>query len=335
VTIFGPDISSYEAGLDLSRLTDAAFVLAKVTEGTYYTDADFPGWRTQAARISKPLFWYHFLSGEDATAQADHTAGALGATTLPGMLDCEPEGKFAPTLAQIIAYVKAAHAVGLNLRLVYLPHWYWVRMGSPNLSELAALGVSLVSSAYPGGSGTAAQLYPGDGAAGWLPYGGMTPLIYQFTNQASDGGQRIDFNAFRGTFAALLDALTPAPNPTPGPNTNPSEEDLMPAFATGQINAGTDAETVILPPPANFGSAGWGDVWFSLGCDFGDAHVRVAAWTHGSGWTIVNDVLVQQHGDRINPFGGKLPTAVQKISVKRLAGTENLPMSYLIEATHR
>ena len=221
MTIFGPDISSYEAGLDLSRLTDAAFVLAKVTEGTYYTDADFPGWRAQAARISKPLFWYHFLSGENATAQADHTAAALGPTALPGMLDCEPEGKFSPTLAQIVAYVRAAHAVGLNLRLVYLPHWYWEQMGSPDLSELAALGVHLVSSAYPGGSGTAAQLYPGDGAAGWNSYGGMTPLLYQFTDKASDGGQQVDFNAFRGSIGQLAAYLTD-PTTNPGGSTVPN-----------------------------------------------------------------------------------------------------------------
>lgn len=207
MTIFGPDISSYEASLDLSRLADAAFVIAKVTEGTYYTDADFPGWRAQAAQVGKPFVWYHFLSGEDATAQAKHTAANVGSTTLPGMLDCEPEGKFAPSLAQIIAYVKAAHAVGLNLRLVYLPHWYWQQMGSPDLSELAALGVHLVSSAYPGGSGLAASLYPGDGAAGWQPYGGMAPLLYQFTDKASDGGQQIDFNAFRGSLAELIAVL--------------------------------------------------------------------------------------------------------------------------------
>lgn len=206
-TIFGPDISSYEAGLDLSRLPDAAFVIAKVTEGTYYTDADFPGWRAQAVRIGKPFIWYHFLSGEDAAAQAKHTAANVGPTSLPGMLDCEPEGKFAPSLAQIIAYVKAAHAIGLKLRLVYLPHWYWQQMGSPDLSELAVLGVHLVSSAYPGGSGAAAQLYPGDNAAGWNSYGGMTPALYQFTDKASDGGQQVDFNAFRGSLSELVAVL--------------------------------------------------------------------------------------------------------------------------------
>lgn len=208
MAIFGPDISSYQSGLTLANLADAAFVIAKVSEGTYYADPDFAGWRAQAAQIGKPFVWYHFLSGQDATAQAAYTKAKLGsATSLPGMLDSEPEGSFKPSLAQIIAYVRAAHAAGLNLRLVYLPHWYWEQIGSPDLSELASLGVHLVSSAYPGGTGSAAGLYPGDGAAGWQPYGGMTPLLYQFTNQASDGGQLLDFNAFRGTLAELESLL--------------------------------------------------------------------------------------------------------------------------------
>lgn len=207
MTIFGPDISSYQAGLDLSRLAAASFVIAKTTEGTYYTDADYQGWRLQAARLGKPFVWYHFLSGESAAGQAAHTAANVGDPGLPGMLDAEPAGSFSPTLAQILAYIDAAHAAGLNLRLVYLPYWYWQQIGSPDLSPIAARGVQLVSSAYPGGPGGPAALYPGDVAAGWQAYGGMTPVLYQFTNQASDGGQPLDYNAFRGSVAGLQQIL--------------------------------------------------------------------------------------------------------------------------------
>jgi hypothetical protein len=204
MTILGPDISSYQAGLDLSRLAAAAFVIAKTTEGTYYTDPDFEGWRRQAASLGKPFIWYHFLSGENAHAQAAHTANAVpDHGDLPGMLDAEPAGSFSPTLAQMIAYIDAAHDAGLNLRLIYLPRWYWQRIGSPSLTPLADRGLALVSSAYPGGTGTPAALYPGDGAAGWQTYGGMTPALYQFTNQATDGGMPLDYNAYRGDLAGL------------------------------------------------------------------------------------------------------------------------------------
>jgi lysozyme len=328
MTIFGPDISSYQNGLVISRLANASFVLAKTTEGTFYTDADYQTWRQQTENLGKPFVWYHFLSGEDAAAQARHTLANVGDNRLPGMLDAEPAGSFSPSLAQMIAYVDAAHAVGLNLRLVYLPRWYWQQIGSPSLSALANRGLSLVSSSYPGGSGSAPSIYPGDGAAGWQAYGGMAPLLYQFTNQASDGGQLLDYNAFRGSVAELAAALA-------GPTTTPPEDDDVPAFATGEIKPGQGVVTIVCPPPANFGTAGWGNVWFTLGADFGEAHVRVAIFTHGQGWShIYDDVVVRATDDRVNPFGGPLPTGVQKISVSRGANP-NVPVAYLIEAAHR
>jgi hypothetical protein len=336
MTIYGTDISSYQGGLDLSRLASASFVIAKTTEGTYYTDPDYQGWRRQAASLGKPFLWYHFLSGEDPHAQAQHTLSNVGDSALPGMLDAEPAGSFSPSLAQMVAYVDAAHAAGLNVRLVYLPRWYWQQIGSPSLSAFADRGVQLVSSSYPGGSGDAPAIYPGDGAAGWQSYGGMTPLLYQFTNQASDGGQLLDYNAYRGSVAQFAaDLQMPAPSSAPPTSSSDPEDDEMPSFATGEIKPGAGTVTMLCPPPANIGAAGWGNAWFSLGSDFNDAHVRVAGYVHGIGWTIFNDVAVPHAGDRVNPWNGPLPTGIQKISVVRLAGSENVPLSYLIEAAHR
>jgi hypothetical protein len=217
VTIFGPDISSFQNGLDLGHLGAASFVIAKTTEGTYYTDDDYQGWRRQAAGLGLPFVWYHFLSGQDAHAQVAHTLANVGDASLPGMLDVEPEGSFSPTLAQAIAYIDAAHGAGLNLKLIYLPRWYWQQLGSPDLSPLATRGLSLVASSYPGGTGSPGQLYPGDSAPGWQAYDGMTPLLYQYTNQASDGGKPLDYNAFRGSqpqLLAYLGASSPAPSTT-------------------------------------------------------------------------------------------------------------------------
>lgn len=328
-TCYGPDISSYQAGLVLAHLVDDAFVIAKATEGTGYTDADFVGWRAQAAALSRLFIWYHFLSGAPAAAQAAHTAAVVDSTTQPGMLDAEPTGDFRPTLAQIYAYIDAAHAAGLTLRLCYLPRWYWEELGSPDLSGLAERGVHLVASQYPGGDGNPTALYPGDDSAGWEEYGGQVPLILQYTDRAADGGQDIDYNAFRGTAAELAAAVAPVPT------TTSTEDDDMPAFTQGVIEPGEGAVTMVLVPPANFGTAGWGDVWFSLGADFGTAHVRVAIFTHGAGWShIYEDVVVDAAADRVNPFGGPLPTAVQKISVTR-KDNPNVPLGYLVEAAHR
>jgi len=326
--IFGPDISSFQSGLVLSRLMDASFVIAKTTEGTYYTDADYQGWRAQAAKLQKRFLWYHFLSGERAAAQAAHTAANVGDLALPGMLDAEPEGPYSPSLAQIVDYIDAAFAAGLNLRLLYLPRWYWERIGSPDLSEISARCVHLVSSQYPGGTGAPHTIYPGDGAAGWESYGGMTPLIYQFTNQASDGGQPLDYNAFKGTTAQFDAAMAPRVS-----TTTPTEDENMPAFATGTVEPGEGAVTVVLPPPANGGTARWGKVWFSLGCTNGDAGVHVVGYVDGQGWSHdYPSVVVPDHGDRFNPFGGPLPAGIQKIKITR-TGNPTVPLAWLIEAT--
>jgi hypothetical protein len=251
MTVFGTDISSFQHGLDLSRLAEASFVIAKTTEGTYYTDADYQGWRQQAARLGKLFTWYHFLSGEDVHAQAAHCLANVGDKSLPGMLDVEPAGNYTPTLAQALAFVDAAHAAGLNLRLMYLPRWVWQQMGSPDLSGLTARGVYLVSSAYPGGTGSPSHLYPGDAAAGWGGYGGLTPLLYQFTNQASDGGQPLDYNAFRGSvqqLAAYLKTTTPA-SATGGTDVILTPEDI--AAVAKAVNEYSEAPVTINGKPFN------------------------------------------------------------------------------------
>jgi hypothetical protein len=131
-----------------------------------------------------------------------------------------------------------------------------------------------------------------------------------------------------------VDDLNPSLSTSPAPS-HSTQEDNMPAFSEGQLRDGDGAVTVICVPPANFGSAGWGNVWFSLGSDFEDADVRVAIYTHGAGWSEIDqDIKVTAAGDRVNPHGGPLPTAVQKISVRRVTNTST-PVGYLIEAAAR
>lgn len=213
-TIFGPDISSYQHGVNVRALTDP-FCLLKCTEGTYYVDADYENWLGQAKASGKLVIPYHFISAEDPDTQAAHLAAHIIDKTLPVMLDWEPTATYRPTLAQLLAVADALVRHGLRPKLAYAPKWYWGQIGSPSLTGLSDRGMGLVSSEYPGGSG-----YPGDNADGWSPYGGMTPILYQFTDVAVEGGQTVgDRNAYRGTIqqlAAFLGATTPAPSTTGG-----------------------------------------------------------------------------------------------------------------------
>jgi hypothetical protein len=207
MTIFFPDISSYEAGLTIQPGTVA--VVAKATEGTYYRDAQYAGFKAQAAHVGAVFSAYHFLKAGNGAAQADYCHAMVGDT--PVMLDVETEGASKPTVADCAAFINRMHALGGRVWGAYFPQWYWQQVGG----NLASLGVAVVSSNYTSYS---------DSGPGWAPYGGATPVIWQYTNAQSYGGQRMDFNAYKGTvqqLAALINGST-----TPTPNTG----DTVPAI---------------------------------------------------------------------------------------------------------
>lgn len=151
----------------------------------------------------------------------------------------------------------------------------------------------------------------------WNPHA----VMRQTGEQRNIGGVIVDIN----------EVFNPAGLGAWMPPATPNQGDDMAVFATGEIKSGPSAVTVVCPPPAG-SSVNWRTAWFSLACDFGDAHVRVAIYVHGVGWKIWNDVLVPAHADRVNPCAGPLPPGVQKICIERLPGSENIPMGYLIEA---
>lgn len=231
MTILGPDLASYEAGLDVASLTDAAFVSAKCTEGSTYVDPDYEGWRTSAKAAGQLFWWYHFLvTTSSPAAQAAHVKAHCGDSSLPGMVDFEPENGSQPTLAFLVAFVDALVAEGLHPKLVYAPQWYINQLGVTDLTALTSRGILLVSSNYPEENGTGPDQYKADGGdegVGWKPYAHVkppvTPTIWQFTDSAAEGGQKIDYNAFRGTVEELA-ALLNEPPPTvsaPAPPSNP------------------------------------------------------------------------------------------------------------------
>lgn len=347
MTIFGTDISSYQGGLNVAHLPDP-FVLMKCTEDVSYVDADYAQWLAAAKAARKPPVAYHFIGPSDPAEQAAHLAAHIIDRSVPVMVDFEDEGAFHPTLAQLLALDDAIKAEGLHVALNYFPKWKWGELGSPSLAALTQRGIGLVSSSYPNLTVAAAgQVYAaagGDSGPGWDSYGGVTPLLWQFTDRAADGGQRVDMNAYRGTVAQLAAALNPAaPAPAPAPAPTPNPEDNMPAFSQGQLATGLGPEgdgavTVILPPPPNGGGlVKWADVFFSLGADNAGsgapvAHLRIAAFIDGVWTDFHTDFVVDSAVDRVLPLGSPLPNKIGKISVKRVPGSENVPVAYLMEA---
>lgn len=183
-----PDVSSYQAGLRIPPGTVA--VVAKATQGTTYEDRTFHDFMEQAAAVGAVGAGYHFLEQGNGAAQADYCHGFVG--SVPIMIDCEPVAGSRPTVNDCMAFIERFHALGGRVWGVYYPHWYWQQTGG-DLRPLRDIGgACLISSSYTGYTDSPT-------GAGWQPYGGLTPTIWQYTSNQPYGGHAVDFNAFRGT----------------------------------------------------------------------------------------------------------------------------------------
>jgi Glycosyl hydrolases family 25 len=214
MTIFYPDISGFQFGISMAG---TAIVCIKATEGTAYLNADFGPAVVRAHDAGAWPFAYHFLHEGDVSAQARWAYQYV--SRMPLMLDWEPEPAIGstPTLADATGFIDSYRVLGGICYLVYHPRWYWEQLGSPSLEPLVSRKMSLASSEYTAYSAT---------GPGWTPYGGMSPVAWQYTDSQEWNGQACDFNAFRGsaqTFQRLVSGTSVTP-PQPPP---PEEDDEL------------------------------------------------------------------------------------------------------------
>lgn len=188
-----------------------SFVEHKVSEGNYFVDRYWPTVLAWGRSTGNIVVGYHYVTTNDPAQQANTYLSNVGDRSVPCMLDFEYGGG---SIANFFAVWDAFAAAGVNMRLSYIPRWYWQRIGSPDLSRV----VGLVASSYVNGTGYASVLYPGSGWPGWNPYGGATPVILQFTARAQVAGLVCDADAFRGSLPELRTVLgLPGSGPT-GPS---------------------------------------------------------------------------------------------------------------------
>ena len=75
MTLNGIDIASWQAGINISKLTTTNFVIVKATGGTGYTNPYWKQWADQTLNGKKLLGFYHFAQdscGGTAKAEAEH-----------------------------------------------------------------------------------------------------------------------------------------------------------------------------------------------------------------------------------------------------------------------
>lgn len=211
MTIFYPDVSNNNWGSTqdliafLSQLHGEGFagVVHKVSEGNYYADPYWQPCRQWCEANNLSWLGYHYVTLDDPASQVEVFTRNNGGLNV--MLDFEAGSG---GMANLWAVTDAFNQVGVNVALAYIPNWYLNgEAGGGDLSALAGGEIALVSSAYPGGTGCAADIYGaagGDSGEGWDSYNHASPVCWQFTDHASIGGLTVDCNAYKGN---NLDAL--------------------------------------------------------------------------------------------------------------------------------
>lgn len=238
--LFGPDLSHYQAGIDIARIASdgSSFIIGKISQGTGYRDLNWPTVRDHGRVAGLVVIGYHYITGDPPAAQAALCASYIGDKAIPVALDWESGGG---NFAHLVSVLAAFRAAGLNVRLLYTGAWYWAQVGSP---DMRSLGLPLWSSHYPsaaGGSPTA--LYQNVGPAHWAGYGGLSTALLQFTDRATIAGRAVDCSAFAGTRDELIALLTPG-----GDDVTPDQaqqladiHDRVCRLETAWAGGGTDA----------------------------------------------------------------------------------------------
>lgn len=206
--LYGVDIHpTFQAGISIDQIAAEgfSFLAVKASQGARSSWA--PGaktWLDRADQLGLITWCYHYLTTDDVTVQAQTAKAASYGR--PVMVDVEDGSGDVNNLR---AFLSACASSGVRVPLVYLPRWYWQKIGSPSLSGLPPI----VSSRYLTVTGYASSIYAQVPASFWDSYGGATTTVLQFTDRATVAGYTIDADAFRGTKDQLRELVYGPPPP--------------------------------------------------------------------------------------------------------------------------
>lgn len=237
MTIFGIDAASYQGNVNWAEVDNSTdFGAEKVTEGTKYANPFWPAAKAALAARAKatgfvPLAYFFMDATKTGTEQADWfaaNAGELDGFGISIDLERAPDGS--PTMEQAREAVTRVRAHYPHHKIGgYAPHWY---TGTADLTFFDWTWAS----EYVLGTGTPQALYANVPGSWWDPYGGMTPLLLQFTSTAvvPGVGGVVDCSAFKGTQAELASHILPHSDPPPPPH-SPRSDDVLIEIKPGDV----------------------------------------------------------------------------------------------------
>jgi lysozyme len=200
----GIDVSHHQGGsLNFVALRRAGidFCFIKATEGAGFKDSKF-GTNLKRARDAGMLVAaYHYLRNTTSAAAQVSNVVSVVPKDISVIPDVE-EGS--GNIALVREFVVGLRNAGYYVPLLYLPRWYWQRIGSPDLTGLP----SLWSSRYPDNEpDTLLEEFKDVPKSYWDGYGNQKVSVLQFTSSAIIDGVRLDANAFQGTPEQLSTAI--------------------------------------------------------------------------------------------------------------------------------
>lgn len=201
--IYGVDLHpSFQAGISIPQIQKEGFefIICKLSQGS--NKASYAGsipWIKQARSLGMEALGYHYLMNGNVEAQADAFVAQLKAAGVNGAIDAEDGSG---DIINIRTFYNAVQRRGGKIALLYLPRWYWTKIGKPGLAGLPPLW----SSRYPDMTvGTASANYARVPADFWDGYGTLNVELLQFSSAARVAGHTVDANAYKGSKEQLVD----------------------------------------------------------------------------------------------------------------------------------
>lgn len=200
--IYGVDISNWQRNVNYAALKNNGieFAIVKASEGTGYQDPLFSTHYNGAKNAGMIVAAYHYVRGYDVDGQFNNIKSVVPAGT-PVIPDIE-EG--AGDMDSIKRLINKLRSNGYPVPLIYLPQWYWNKMGQPSLDGLPPNWWSW----YPDNAGQERSLDQGLNMVPskiWSGFGGLDVLIIQFSSSHRIPGYsgNLDVNAYKGSTESL------------------------------------------------------------------------------------------------------------------------------------
>lgn len=205
--IYGIDISNWQKGVDYGSLkrNGIEFAIIKSTEGNDFKDAMFSIHLNGCKNAGMIVAAYHYVRGSNAEAQLKNIKSVVP-KEISVILDIEDGAGDMNSIRKLLSLLNTE---GYKTPLIYIPEWYWNKIGKPSLNNLPPNWWSW----YPDNSGQRRNLQQGVSLVPtkiWSGFGGLSTAIVQFTSTGRIPGYSgdLDLNAYRGTKEDLNNLFT-------------------------------------------------------------------------------------------------------------------------------